>query len=288
MMEKSNRETPQCYCFKCPAHQTKSPDERLRKSSQPMHLNTRTTSPMHSNDNRTAQAVSENSEPEYLLEEIHRPAESVPVKWCENRLADRMEECERCPRPCAGMYRMTLGGINQIQRRRKGRPSSPSSSSCNAEGQTTSIAVRTGRPHTPFQFNDDYQVSKQENESYRSPQKRQHKQTQTGSTMTSVSGRGLSRADRPAFTGLDVACQTNIRSLMSPRDDSAEYPGRDRKGKTCEATNCTDTSNHLREMKNKNSCHRDGSCVRQFAVFTLMVGVIGYLAINHQKYLNRQ
>ncbi|XP_062393282.1 uncharacterized protein LOC134080723 isoform X1 [Sardina pilchardus] len=250
MMEKLNQETSQCYCYKCPLHQTGSP-----------------------------------AESDYVLAEIHRPAESVPVIWCEDRPADRMEECERCPKPCAGMYRMTLGGINQIQHRRKGRPS-PSSSSCNAEGQRTSMAVRTGRPRSPVQSNDDYQFSKLENEAYRSPQMRRHKQTQTGSATTSVLGSGSSRDDRQA--GFDVACQTNIRSLMSPRDNGAGYPRTDREGKTCEAAICTDTSNHLKGAKDKNSCHRDGSYVRQFAVFTLLVGVIGYLAINHQKHLNRQ
>ncbi|XP_062393284.1 uncharacterized protein LOC134080723 isoform X2 [Sardina pilchardus] len=220
MMEKLNQETSQCYCYKCPLHQTGSP-----------------------------------AESDYVLAEIHRPAESVPVIWCEDRPADRMEECERCPKPCAGMYRMTLGGINQIQHRRKGRPS-PSSSSCNAEGQRTSMAVRTGRPRSPVQSNDG------------------------------VLGSGSSRDDRQA--GFDVACQTNIRSLMSPRDNGAGYPRTDREGKTCEAAICTDTSNHLKGAKDKNSCHRDGSYVRQFAVFTLLVGVIGYLAINHQKHLNRQ
>lgn len=95
---------------------------------------------MHCND-RTGQAGSENSLLEYLLEE------SVQVQICENRLADKMQEGECCLKPSAGMYCMTLGGVNQIQHRKGGS----SSSGCDAQ---TFTAARSGGPHTPITFND--------------------------------------------------------------------------------------------------------------------------------------
>ncbi|XP_042564473.1 uncharacterized protein LOC116221505 [Clupea harengus] len=289
MMDESNQ-NPQCYCYKCPIHQTGLPDEGLRM---------RTT---HSSDNRTRQAVSENSQPEYLLEEICRPeeVEGLQAKRCGNRLVERLEGC---PKPSAGQYRLTLGGVKHHPQHRRGGPSSDSSSP-NSKSQM-SEAAKTGGLHSPSKINDDFQFSKQKKDDYRSPQnlKREHKQTQTGST-TGIQGRDSTDADRPASTFLDVACQTNIRKVKSTRGYRPGYPGtgRERKASTAvnytntsnhlketdDEVNYTNTSNHLKETDDKNACRHEGSCVRRLAVFTLAVGAIGFLAMNHQKYLNRQ